>query len=363
MAHIAKQQNDGSGSPVPGANTSPTSSTAPSAPHEPDRYDKGPILMKAIGLTSFGGPEVLGLIELPDPVPGSGEVRVRVQASGLNPVDVMLRKGALASLNAHLGPPFVPGMDIAGIIDRVGPDIDPQFRIRLGQPVVGIVDNRGSRGGCSEYVVLPAASVTATPSAATIPQAASFLMNALTARSAIDALALPPRSTVLVTGAAGAVGGYAVALAHADGHRVIGVASTSDEHHVRELGADEFVPRGDGLLDRLREHAPAGVDAAIDAAALRDQIVPAIRDNGQLLNARSWDGQPDRGIRSVHVNVRDRVTDHAAIVHLSEHVEAGILPMRVAATYPAHAVVDAHRRLDQGGLRGRIILTWPELDR
>ncbi len=319
--------------------------------------------MKAIGLNTYGGPGVLRFVELPNPEPGIGEVRVRVRATGLNPVDEMLREGKLTSLNANTEPPFVPGMDVAGVIDRVGPDIDPLFRTELGQEVVGIVDNRGSRGGCSEYVVLPAASVTTAPRGATFPEAASFLMNALTARSALDALALPPHATVLVTGAAGAVGSYAVALAHADGLRVIGNASESDEGYVRELGADEFVPRGEGLIERTRQHAQAGVDAVIDAAALRSQIVPAIRDGGLLLNARSWDGRPGRGIRPVHINVRDRVTDHGSIVGLSKQVEAGVLSPRVADTYPSDCFVDAFRRLNQGGLRGRIILTWPDLER
>ncbi|HYW36076.1 MAG TPA: alcohol dehydrogenase catalytic domain-containing protein, partial [Balneolaceae bacterium] len=115
--------------------------------------------MYAIGLDHYGGPEVLHTVELPDPQPKAGEIRVKVRAAGINPVDVMVREGALAALYAELDPPFVPGMDIAGTIDMIGDDVDQNFRFTVGQEVVGMVDNHGSYGGYSEYVCLPAASV------------------------------------------------------------------------------------------------------------------------------------------------------------------------------------------------------------
>ncbi|WES64405.1 NADP-dependent oxidoreductase [Microbacter sp. GSS18] len=311
--------------------------------------------MKAIGLTQYGGPEVLHPVDLPDPHPAAGEIRIRVAAAALNPADVMLRDGSLAAIYEGLELPYVPGMDVAGTVDEVGEGVD----VEVGARVVAILDNTGSFGGYSEYVVVPAASATAAPAGADWAESASFLMNALTARNALDTLALPAGSTILVTGAAGAVGASSVALAHQDGLRVIALAGADDEADVRALGADVFVPRGDGAIEAILAAAPDGVDAVLDGATLYAAILPAVRDGGALIDLRFWDAEPERGIRVLHVNVRQRAQDQAAITRLREQVEGGILPLRVAATYPAVDAVAAHARLDAGGLRGRIVLAFP----
>ncbi|AXI83262.1 NADP-dependent oxidoreductase [Xylella taiwanensis] len=318
--------------------------------------------MYVVGLNTYGGPDVLRLMQLPDPHPGLGQVRIRVRAAGVNPVDVMVREGSYAQQFAQAQPPFVPGMDIAGTIDEVGEDIDPSCGITIGQDVVGVVDNYGSYGGYSQYVCLPAASVIPVPGGATFPAAASFLMNALTARSALDTLGLPPDSTLLVTGAAGAVGTYTVALAAAEGLRVVAIAAKEDARLLRSTGAIEIIERGHDVAARVRHAFPEGVDAVVDAALLYKQIAPTVRDNGTLIYLRQGnDTGLDRGIRAVFVRVRQRVTDHAAIVRLGQQASDGLLPMRVAATFPAVAAAAAHRRLAEGGLRGRIILDFDEL--
>ena len=314
--------------------------------------------MKAIGLTQYGGPAVLHLIELPEPHAGAGEVRVRVHAAAINPVDALLRNGSLASAYASHQPPFVPGMDISGTIDQIGPDIDPNLDLHVGQAVVGLVNSMADHGGYSEQVVLPTASVTAIPADADWAHAASFLMNALAARNALDRLKPPAGETVLVTGAAGALGSYAVPLAHEDGLRVIALAADEDEPYLRSLGADEFVARGDRAAERVPQIAADGVDAVIDAALLFDEIAPAVRDGGKLVDLRSRDGDLGRGIKIIHADVRQRMTDHAAIVRLREQVESGLLPMRVAQTFPATSAVEAHRLLDKGNLHGRIVLLF-----
>lgn len=315
--------------------------------------------MYAIGLNEYGGPEVLHRVTLPDPHPGPGQVRVRVSAAGINPVDVMLRDGSLAGWYAQAPKPFVPGMDIAGTIDELGEGIDPQQGVAPGQAVVGVVDNFGSHGGYSQYVCLPAASVIPVPSGASGPAAASFLMNALTARNALDTLALPAGSTVLVTGAAGAVGTYAVALGAHEGLHMVAVASARDEGALRACGAATFVLRGDDVALRVRQGVPGGVDAVVDAACLGRQIAPAVRDGGCVIALRpGMEGDLERGIRSVFVNVRERSTDHAALRRIGERVADGVLGLRVAATFPAGEAAQAHRLFDQGGLRGRVILDF-----
>lgn len=318
--------------------------------------------MYAIGLTRYGGPEVLHRVELPDPHPAPGQVRVKVRAAGINPVDVMVRDGSFARRFAGAHLPFVPGMDIAGTIDEVGEGIDSEFGIALGQDVAGVVNNFGSYGGYSQYVCLSAASVTPVPRGATLLAAASFLMNALTARNALDALRLPRGSTVLVTGAAGAVGAYVVALGNDDGLRTVAIASPQDEAFLRSAGATDVIPRGDDITAQLRQAVPDGVDAVVDAASLGQQIASAVRDKGKVVNLRSGnDDGFQRGIKAVFVSVRERITDHAAIARLGSQVSGGVLPLRLAGTFPAAEAVSAHRLFHEGGLRGRIVLDFENM--
>lgn len=312
--------------------------------------------MKAVCLNSYGGPDVLHVLDLPDPDAGPGQVRIRVQAAGVNPVDAMLRTGLLAGMFPDARPPFVPGMEVAGTIDQIGPDVHPYENLAIGSDVVAIIDSVGSHGGYSEMVTVPAESVTRAPAGAAPAQRASFLNNALTAQNALDAFALPAGATLLVTGAAGAVGGYAVQLGAHLGLRVVAVAGHDDEDLVRSFGADVVVPRGQDLAVRVRSVVPEGVDAVADAALLHEQVLGAIRDGGQLGTFRSWSGQPERGI-SVHgLNVPRRATDQPAIARMRELVENGVLDLRVAAIYPFVDAAAAHRRLDHGGLRSRIVL-------
>ncbi|WNF00374.1 NADP-dependent oxidoreductase [Streptomyces luomodiensis] len=315
--------------------------------------------MKVIAVETYGGPEVLHPVELPDPHPGPGQVRIRVRAAAVAPVDAMLRTGLLADMNAGRTPPFVPGMEVAGAVDEVGDDIDPALAVEVGEKVVGFVDNLGTHGGYSDYVVLPAASVTRIPEGASAPEAASFINNSLTALNALDALKLPAGATLLVTGAAGSVGGYLTQLAHHAGLRVITIAGPGDDDLVRTFGANEVVHRGPHAAADALALIPGGVDAVADAALLGDDIVDVIRDGGQLATFRPYHGEPGRGIRVHGLNVRQRATDHAAITRLRDLVNEGVLTMRVGPVLPAADATEAHRLLDAGGVRGRIILEFP----
>jgi NADPH:quinone reductase-like Zn-dependent oxidoreductase len=315
--------------------------------------------MYAIGLNNYGGPEVLRRVELPDPHPQPGQVRIRVRSAGVNPVDVMVRDGSLKLWFASAEPPFVPGMDIAGIIDEVGAEVDPVLNIELGQQVVGLVDNFESYGGYSEYVCLPAESVIPVPAGLSFPAAASFLMNALTARNALDALRLPSGAIILVTGAAGSVGAYTVALAAAQGLHVVALASEKDQDFLRAVGASTFISRDSDVIQQVRAVFPSGVDAIVDTAGLFENIAPALRDGQSLVILRPMEHAPlERGIRTLFVNVRERSTDNAAMKDIGNRIARGLLPVRVAEIFPADQAPAAHRRLAQGSLGGRIILDF-----
>lgn len=315
--------------------------------------------MFAMGLNMYGGPDVLQPVELPTPHPLPGQVRVKVRAAGINPVDIMVREGSLADWFAGAQPPYVPGMDIAGTIDEVGDDVEVSLGLTAGLAVTGVVDNFGSYGGYSEYVCLPAASVIPIPAGATFPAAASFLMNALTARTALDTLDLPPGAVVLVTGAAGAVGTSAVALGSHGHLMMLAVASLADEPLLRSVGANRVMARGDDLVARILSVCAHGVDAVVDTAGLGELIIPAVRSGGTVITLRpgNTDGF-EREIKAVFINVRERIMDHAALSHLGKQVEEGVLPLRVAAVYPVAEAAAAHRRVEEGSLRGRVILDF-----
>src|SRR5215472_17370774 len=260
--------------------------------------------MRAVTFSRPGGPEVLEVSELPEPTPGPGEVRIRVPAATVNPTDISFRSGrqfTVAQLaEMHVRPPFIPGMELAGVVDAVGEGAS----WRAGDRVMAIVNPRRPGGGAqAELVVVPAASVARVPAGASLEAAATLPMNGLTVRLALDRLALKPGQTLGVTGAAGAVGGYSVELGVSEGLRVIAVASPQDEALVKRFGAKAFVPSGDGAIRAVYDAAPGGVDGLIDAAVLDAAVLPAVRDGGTLATVRGFAGPSERTITIEPVRV------------------------------------------------------------
>ena len=244
----------------------------------------------------FGGPEVLEIVELPDPQAGPGQVRIRVRAAAVSPTDTHIRAGTRAAELAKSGPPpYVPGMDAAGVLDQIGEGA--QTDLAVGDQVMAMVLPRGAHGAYSEYVVAPAGSVARMPAGTSFAEACTLPMNGLTARLSLDQLGLQPGQTLAVTGAAGCYGGYVVELAKADGLRVIADASPADVELVSGLGADVVVPRGNDVADRIREHAPHGVDGLADGSVQNELLVPAVRDGGGFASVRGWRGNGERGIK------------------------------------------------------------------
>ena len=314
--------------------------------------------MRVIGVTpeTYGGPEALEIFEVPEPHAGSGRVRVAVYAATVNPTDTVIRSGSARERQRGAEPPFVPGMDIAGVIDEIGPDTETDLRV--GDRVMGIVMPYGSHGGYSESVVLPAASVTRIPAGTRLVEAATIPMNGLTARRALDMLDLPAGSTLAVTGSAGTLGGYVVQLANVGGLRVIADAAERDEPFVRSLGPDWVVERGEGMVAAVRGIVPEGVNAVVDAALLNMKVIPAVRDGGALAAVRPFTGEPDRGITVHQVWVREYRHDTERLDWLREQVEQKQLTLRVAGTTPPAGAGEAHARLERGGTRGRWVIQF-----
>ncbi len=312
--------------------------------------------MRAVGLFKHGGPEVLEVVDLPEVHAGPGEVRIRVHAATVNPTDVGTRDGSRAEQQKVDPPPYVPGMEAAGLVDEVGAGV--ATGIKVGDAVMAMVLPKGSHGAYREQVVVNARSVVRAPKGASHTEASTLPMNGLTARRSLDLLALSPGQTLAVTGAAGAYGGYMVQLAKAEGLTVIADASEADEALVRSLGADIVVRRGDHVAARIREHFPEGVDGLADGAVQKELVIPAVRDGGAFTSVRGYRGTDERGIRFTATFVRDYDGEFEKLDRLREQVENGTITLRVAETYPPERAGEAHRRLEAGGTRGRLVIRF-----
>ncbi|MFD0578674.1 NADP-dependent oxidoreductase [Dactylosporangium darangshiense] len=305
--------------------------------------------MRAVIIRSFGGPEVLEVAQVPRPEPGPGQVRIRVAAAGVNPVDVQTRSGALAGAGIH-APRDVLGLgwDVSGTVDAVGAGVRG---FAAGDRVAGLCDRPGlALKAQAEYAVLDAGAVALLPDGLDLVAAATLPLNALTAAQALDLAAVEPGGTLLVTGATGAVGGYTVEIAARSGARVVAVAGGRDADLVRGLGAWRVVPRDGDLAEAVRTAVPGGVDAAVDAASLGVRALDAVRGGGAFVAVLGGAAPPAlRGTRVYHVWIRADGERLAALA-------AAGLTTRVAGTLPLADVAEAHRRLEAGRQRGRLVL-------
>ncbi|MFE6911808.1 NADP-dependent oxidoreductase [Streptomyces erythrochromogenes] len=297
--------------------------------------------MLAAVVNGFGGPERVELAEVPVPVPGASQVRIKVVAAGLNPVDAGVRAGIFGGAGQRLG----LGWDVAGEIDAIGPEVTGWKR---GDRVVGLhYGTVKPLGTHAEYAVLDAGAVAAAPANADDLAAAALPLAGLTAARAVAQLGLAPGASLLVTGAAGVVGGLAVQLAALAGLVVTALAGEGDEELVRSLGAAAFVPRGG---------APAGpVDGVLDAAVLGAAALAQVRDGGVYVGLIPHHAPAaERGIR---VEEQEVAADGELLARLVSLVEEGALTLRVAEAFPLAEAAKAHDRLATPGVRGRIILT------
>jgi NADPH:quinone reductase-like Zn-dependent oxidoreductase len=206
---------------------------------------------------------------------------------------------------------------------------------------------------------VPAASVVSIPARATLQQAATLPMNGLTAKLGLEQLGLEQGQTLAVSGGAGLLASYVIALAKVGGLRVVADARPDDWELVRSFGADEIITRSDHFADTVRKTVDGGVDAVFDTALLGSATFPALRDGGGLVVVRGWDGSPtERGIKVHPVFVRNVLDRTDWLNDLAKLASQGILPLRVACEYPPEQIAEAHRAMDAGGLRGRAVIVF-----
>ena len=289
-----------------------------------------------------GGPDSIEIIDVPVVEPGPGEVRVAVAAAPVNPVDLGVVSGFFHSLGLVNQPEHTGlGWDFAGIVVATGPGVDLAVGTRVAGMVAGFDRDFGTY---AEQLVVPAADLAVVPDGLDLAAAATVPLNGLAAAQIVDLLGDAPAggNRLLVTGAAGAVGGYVASLAQDRGWQVTGLARAEDEEFVRALGAD------------FTTHAEPGWDAVADAAALQERGLALVRDGGTLVGVRP-NAEPvaERGITVAVVVTHP---DGPRLSDLLARTTSGRLPARVHAVVPLDQAADAHRAVAKGGVRGRYVL-------
>ncbi|MET3545281.1 NADPH:quinone reductase-like Zn-dependent oxidoreductase [Paenibacillus favisporus] len=304
--------------------------------------------MKAITFNRLGPPDVLQLTELPVPSAGPGTVRVRVQTAGVMPIDAKVRSGSVPYAQSHPFP-IIPGNEFAGIIDEVGDGVSEFVR---GDEVIGFT----MFGGYAEYVVVSSDQLVRKPAAMPWETAGGFTGNGQGAHMALEEIRIQPGDTVLIHGAAGGLGTFAVQLALAWGAgRVIGTASEANHDHLRRLGA---IPLGYGvgLAARVRAIAPAGVDAALHAGGADDLALQASVDLVQDLS-RIVAMVPSVQAQTLGIRQLIGTRSKERLAELVRIYNEGKVDIHIRKVLPLDQAREAHREIESGHGRGKIVLS------
>ena len=310
--------------------------------------------MRAIVQHSFGGPDVLELAERPTPDPWATEVRVRVEAAGVNPVDWKTRAGLGAA--ARSGLPLTVGWDVSGVVDAVGPGVT---RFTVGDPVFGLPWFPRQAAAYAEFVTAPSRHFARRPDSLSSVEAGGLPLAGLTAwQCLVDVADVRPGQRVLVHAGAGGVGHLAVQIAKARGAYVIATASAAKHDLLTELGVDEPVDYRSRPFEEVVEPVDVVYDLLGGDVAVRSLDV--LRSDGIMISlpsaaaAAAVEAGRARGLRTTGMLVEP---DGDGLEELAALVEDGALRVRVAETFPLERAADAHRMGEQGRTTGKIVLT------
>lgn len=307
-----------------------------------------PTRIREIRFAEHGAPEVLDVAEMREiPEPGPGQVLLRVKAVGVNPLDAKIRSGVLAAV-FPVTFPHVPGQDVAGVVDAVGADVTAWA---VGDEVLGF----GTRT-YADYALADADRLAAKPAALSWELAGALPTAADAAYRALAEVKVGEGDTVLVHAAAGGVGGLAVQFAKLLGARVIGTASEANHEYLRELGA-EPVTYGEGLADRVRALAPDGVDAAVDFVG-GGVLAASVALAGGPERVMSIVDPHDAEANGVRFSSGHDGEDYliAALTLASDLLVRGRLVLPLAGVLSLDEAAEAHRRIDSGRTRGKLVL-------
>ena len=305
---------------------------------------------RAVNYTAFGGPESLRVGEVESMPMGPDTVQIDVAGAGINPVDYKVGYGYLAGAIETFFP-VVPGWDVAGVVTAVGPAVTefvPGDRV-FGYARMDVIKH----GTAAESVVLPVRVLARAPESIDLITAAAVPLVGLTAYQLVSRMAIQPGETVLVHNASGGVGQFAAQLARLAGARVIGSSSPRNHEHLRSLGV-EAVSYSESLVEQVRALVPDGVDAVLDlvGGGALDASDALLAPGGRVGSIADGEGALARG--GVYVFVRPSPAD---LTELARLIDAGQLAVDLAATYSFDQASEAYQVLEQGHVRGKIVLT------
>ncbi len=298
----------------------------------------------AIAFSAYGGPQVLEPVELAEEQPGPGQLRVRVKAAGVQPFDAMFRSGAAHQWMPARFPQRL-GNEFAGVVDALGEGVTG---FSIGDEVLGWA----LFASYAEHVTIDTAQIVPKPGGMPWAEAGVLAASGQTAHTAMTELGVGPDDTVLIHAAAGGVGTFAAQIAVASGATVIGTASAGNHGYLRTLGAIP-VAYGDGLAERVRQLAPDGVTAALDAAGTPE----ALHTSLELLQDRSRVGAVAFNQAADALGVRRISTDRSAtrLTELTRLYGEGRLLIR-QRSYPLTEAAQAHREIETGHVKGKLVL-------
>jgi NADPH2:quinone reductase len=304
--------------------------------------------MRAIAYSRYGGPDVLELVDLPTPKVGPDSVLVRVHATSVNPVDWKVRQGYLDRIMDAVFP-VVPGWDVAGVVEQVGLDTP---ELAVGDEVYGYVRKDVVGGGTTaELVAAPVRTLARKPASLSWEEAAAVPLAGLTAYQTLRRLGVTEGDTVLVHNAAGGVGAFAVQIARAFGARVIGTASPARHDFVRGLGAQP-VPYGAGMVEAVRALAPDGVDVVADfVGGGVARTTPEVGTADVRLGSVADAGVTELGGSNFWVR-----PDSPDLTALAELIDAGMVTVHVARTFPLEETAAAHELSATGHVQGKVVI-------
>lgn len=304
---------------------------------------------RAVRFDRYGDIDVLNVVDVERPMPGTGEALVRVKAAGVNPGEASIRKG----LMAERWPATFPsgeGSDLAGVVEDVGPGVDS---VAVGDEVIGWTDRRASH---AEFVVVPAEHLVPKPPGVSWEAAGGLFVAGVTAYAAVRAVGVTKGDTVVVSGAAGGVGSLAVQLARNKGATVIGLASEANHEWLRSHGVIPVSYSGDGLADRIREAAGGRVDAFIDTFG-GGYLTLAIEELGvapeRVDTIIDWGAAQEYGAKTEGSAAG---SSPEVLAELAGMIDRGELEVPIAKTFPLDQVRDAYRELEKRHTRGKIVL-------
>ncbi|MQA11582.1 MAG: zinc-binding dehydrogenase [Pseudonocardiaceae bacterium] len=302
-------------------------------------------MSRAAGFFEPGGPEVLHLLDVDEPRAGPGEVRVRVKAAGVQPFDIAVVQGVIHP-ESDPGVPQIPGNEFAGVVDQVG---DGTLGFVLGDEVLGYRTLNSYR----EHLVVGPDQIATKPANMSWEVAGGFSAGAQTADIALKEIGVGAGETVLIHGAAGAVGTIAVQLCRLWGATVIGAARESQHDYLRSLGATP-IAYGDHFLDGVRALAPQGVHACLDGVGGQalEVSLELVSDRGRILTLVEHGRAAELGIRTTPLT-----RSATRLAGLAGLYARGELSVHILKTFPLDRAADAHRAYQAGNIRGKIIIT------